>query len=64
MTAPKLVLLFNTVADPSRAARIHADTCPMVRTAGKKVHRLPADQDIIEDLNEREFQVKKCKCCK
>ena len=67
----RLVLLFSTVADPSRAARVHVETCAMVNTAarGRKVVRaaegtLADIQADIDDLNERVFPVKFCKCCK
>lgn len=63
-----LVLLFNNCADPSRAARLHAPDCNMVHTAGKsgrgKVNLITTDLAAnVEDLNEREFPVKLCKCC-
>jgi len=59
------VLLFNTAADPSRAARLHAPDCPMLRTAtGRRfstVHRYavgeicrgyrdPLDQAEFDDI--------------
>lgn len=58
-------LLFNTCADPSRAARLHLSTCSMVSTA-KVVAEISADelQADIADLNERGFPVKACKCLK
>jgi hypothetical protein len=66
-----LVLLYSTVADASRAARLHAPTCAMVNTArgsGKRTTKLiEGDEayvaDVVLDLNEREFPVKRCKCC-
>jgi hypothetical protein len=66
----KLVLLFNKCCDPSRAARVHAPECAMVNTAknGRRVSKeegtLAELQASIDDLNEREFPVKFCKCCK
>lgn len=65
-----LVLLFNTCAAPSLAARLHARSCSMVRTSsrigGRRVKLIegPDLQYIIDDLNEREFPVKRCSCCK
>jgi hypothetical protein len=60
-----IVLLFNTCAHHSLAARLHADDCPMVRMArrGSGVIRTdnPSQED-IDNLNEREFPVKRCKC--
>lgn len=69
-----LVLLFNTRANPALAARVHSEECPMVNTASTRrfVKRvvvaskgtLEQIQGEIDDLNEREFPVKFCKCCK
>jgi hypothetical protein len=62
----QIVLLFSTVAHPSRAARVHAPECNMVNTAGRKVSKTEGTvaelQWMIDDLNEREFPVKFCKC--
>lgn len=60
------VLLYNTCADPERAARVHASTCEMLKTAGRKVVRVegPDLQETIDDLNERGYPVKRCKCLK
>lgn len=62
-----LVLLFNTCADPSRAARLHAANCPMLNTAkrGRKAHATSDDlPGQVSDLEERGYPVKRCKCCK
>jgi len=72
--AAKMVLLFNTSADPALAARLHASTCNMVNTASKRGMfrrvRLITDenlapyssvQETVDDLNERGYPVKKCK---
>lgn len=64
-----LVLLFNTAAKAELAARIHEDTCPMVNTAKRPavsgvVRRTDVTQEVIDDLNEREWPVKACKCVK
>lgn len=66
-----LVLLFSTSAAPERAARLHAAGCNMVNTAGRKVipqhftgNDDPELAETIADLEEREFPVKRCKCCK
>ena len=62
-----LVLLFNNCAAPHLAARLHARSCPMLRTAkrrGSVVRVEGADvAEQVEDLNERGFPVKRCKCC-
>ena len=60
----RVVLLFNTCADASRAARLHTADCPMTNTSGRRVIRtegaeLPAQ---IADLRERGFSVRECKC--
>lgn len=66
-TIASQVLLFNNVAHPDRAARLHAATCPMLNTAKRRssVQRFddPPQED-IDDLNERGFPVKMCKCLK
>lgn len=67
MSYDGLVLLFATAADPSRAARLHAVGCPMVRTGGKGKSTRVITTDLaynVEDLNERGYPVKRCKCCK
>jgi len=58
------VLLLHTAAAPERAARLHDATCPMLRTAkrGGVIKRIEATADVIDDLNERGYQVKSCKC--
>jgi hypothetical protein len=63
----KEVLLFNTAADAHLAARLHAATCPMVNTAAKRGRKSVKliDEDVqenVDDLNERGFTVKRCKC--
>jgi hypothetical protein len=67
-TLTGLVILFNNCADPSRAARLHAPSCAMVNTAkGRRGKVSIVTDDIaenVEDLNERGFPVKRCKCCK
>lgn len=59
------VLLFHTVADATCAARLHASDCPMLRTAKRggvvKRHDNPSQED-LDDLNERGYPVKRCKC--
>jgi len=65
---PRRVLLFHTAAHPTRAARLHAVDCPMVNTAKRRggvvrAH-LDPDQESIDDLNERGFPVRECKCLK
>ena len=70
MSAPKLVLLFNSSAQPVNAARLHAATCPMVNTgkpngkAGKVVRIDAPSATDIADINEQGYPVKRCKCCK
>lgn len=64
-----LVLLFNTCADSSRAARLHATSCPMVNTSkgGGKVKASTDTAEIaieVADLEGRGFPVKRCKCCR
>jgi hypothetical protein len=67
-----LVLLYSTVAHHTRAARLHAQGCPMVNTArgrGKRTTRLIEGTVeylamVVDDLNEREFPVKRCRCCR
>jgi hypothetical protein len=62
------VLLFNNCAASHNAARVHADTCPLVAAARKSRHRVAViEGDLtadIADLNERQFPVKFCKCLK
>jgi hypothetical protein len=59
------VLLFKTTGPNHLAARLHSDTCQMLRTAkrGSSVKRIdsPTKED-IDDLNERGFPVGVCKC--
>lgn len=60
-----LVLLFNTVAHPDRAARLHMVSCSMTNTAkgrGRTTKSFDPVQDEIDDLNERGFPVKACRC--
>lgn len=61
-----LVLLRSMVAtDASRVARIHAPTCNMVNTAGKKAVKITTNLDeIVDNLNDHGYPVKRCKCCK
>lgn len=64
-----LVLLWNTAAHPDRAARLHAAACPMVNTGrrgGKSTTKIVTEdlEATVADLNEREYPVKRCKCCK
>lgn len=65
-----VVLLFNTCADPARAARFHTPTCPMVNTAKSgRVTRSDIETresliEVVEDLDERLWFPKFCKCCK
>lgn len=69
MTDGTRVLIFNTCADASRAARLHAPECAMVNTARKNrrplytVTAAQLDADVA-DLNERGYPVKTCKCLK
>jgi hypothetical protein len=61
------VLLFSTVADGSRAARIHSSSCQLVAAARRsrngKTRVIDADLDaVVADLNERGYPVKRCKC--
>lgn len=62
-----LVLLFHTAADPSRAARLHSKDCAMVNTSrGRRgiVKRIETDlTDVVADLNDSGYPVKRCKCC-
>ena len=61
------VLLFKTTGPAYLASRLHAPSCPMLRTAkrGGSVHRVDApDQAENDDLNERGFPVCLCKCLK
>jgi hypothetical protein len=65
-----LVLLFNTSAKAELAARLHAQSCPMVNTARARNGRVKVSliedgiADEILDLTERGFPVLRCKCCK
>jgi hypothetical protein len=63
-----LVLLFHKAADAKNAARVHHDACPMINTAKPKgrgvVVACEATKEAIDDLNERGFPVKACKCVK
>lgn len=64
---PAPVLLFKTTGPAHLAARLHSPDCPMLRTAkrGGSVKRLDnPDQAEIDDLEERGFSVKLCKCLK
>lgn len=65
---PAQVLLFNRCADSSRAARVHAATCPLVAAARKshsKVAVIENDlEETIADLEERQWPVRYCKCTK
>jgi len=60
-----LVLLFSTRAHPSRAARLHSKECAMVNMGARNqsMKACTPTQDDIDDLNERDFPVKRCKCC-
>lgn len=63
----KEVLLFSCAADSSRAARVHADSCPLVTVARRsrmgRVQVIESDLEFhVADLNERGFPVKRCKC--
>lgn len=61
-----LVLLFHTAAPAERAVRVHLDTCTMLRTAkrGGVVKQMPYSQEEADDLTERGFPVRFCKCTK
>ena len=68
-TDGSLALLISTVADPSRAARLHALECNMVNTAKQngrplRMVSIVELEEMVADLNEREFPVKRCKCCR
>lgn len=64
------VILFNTVAAPHLAARLHDSECPMVKNmASRPGRRTPVRWSVVDaadiaDLNERGFPVKECKCLK
>lgn len=59
------VLLFNTRGTAKTAAKLHAGTCPMVRTASRRVTLVKEDVALnVEDLTERGYVVVACKCCK
>jgi hypothetical protein len=67
-TLDGLVLTFSTVSAPQLAARVHAKGCQMVQMIGRPGYRKvrlidPVDQETIDDLNERGFAVRFCKCC-
>ena len=60
------VLLFNKCAASHLAARVHADTCPLVAAARRSRGRVVVIETDLEeqiaDLNERQWPVKRCKC--
>lgn len=68
-----LVLLFSTIADPSRAALVHDESCRLVwaasRSRGKtKIIRDGGEKgdslaEIAADLRADGFPVRICKCC-
>lgn len=61
-----MVLLFSTTAKPALAARLHDDSCHLVRAAELSKGRVKVRREDlaseVADLNERGFRVKKCKC--
>ncbi len=62
-----LVLLFSRVAQPANAARLHAASCSVVKGARRTTIISPAVdvelQTEVDDLNERGFPVRRCRCC-
>lgn len=58
-----LVLVFNTVARADLAARLHSESCSMVRARGGVVVIREDLECEMQDLCERGFPVKRCKCC-
>jgi hypothetical protein len=70
-TEAALVLLFNKCSAPHLAARVHAPECNMVNAARRSARKvsmamgtLAELQPQIDDLNDRDFPVLFCKCCK
>jgi hypothetical protein len=64
-----VVLLWHTATSNERAARLHVPSCQVCKTVkpgGKvKMHKFVDEADMrdtIDDLNERGFPVKACKC--
>ncbi len=60
------VLLFKSFGPVANMATLHAEACNMTNTAGRKVKIIRGEgvADAVEDLLERDFPVKRCKCCK
>ena len=61
------MLLFNKAGSAETAARIHDSSCPLVAAARNSRGRIvviegESMQMEIEDLNERAWAVKICKC--
>lgn len=61
------VLLFNKCAARCDAARVHADSCPMVAAARHSRGRVAviegeAVAPEVKDLIARQWPVKRCKC--
>ena len=62
-TTTGLVLLFDTRKGPGTAARLHAEGCGMLNSAGAHVHVVREGVDAeVADLKDRGFKVPKCKC--
>jgi hypothetical protein len=61
-----MILLFSRVAGASRAARLHANSCPMVAAARNSHSKVAvSEQDLLEqidDLIARGFPVLECRC--
>jgi hypothetical protein len=61
-----LVLLFNTAAPAHLAARLHALPCAKVSHALSNPFVVVVRDDTeseADDLRERGYSVKRCKCC-
>lgn len=65
-TTAGAVLLFNTRKGAKDAARLHAESCPMVSTRGRRVIAVYGDElkHEVADLEDRGFTVTRCKCLK
>jgi hypothetical protein len=56
-------LLFSTIGKAERAARLHVASCPVARAVKRTTRKMThPDEDDVDDLNERGFPVKTCKC--
>ena len=63
-----LALLFKNFGPIEHMATLHTETCTMLNIGKRRgkanVVRGERVADAVEDLTEREYPVKRCKCCK